>query len=63
VRLNSLTHGLRAEDSLLPGEDEQAFGRTPPGIPPPTRPTRSSRALLRRKNAPQFLAQSPHRQN
>jgi hypothetical protein len=25
VRLNSLTHGLRAEDSLLPGEDEQAF--------------------------------------
>ncbi len=25
VRLNSLTHGLRAHDALLPGEDEQAF--------------------------------------
>ena len=25
VRLNSLTHGLRAQDALLPGEDEQAF--------------------------------------
>ena len=25
VRLNSLTHGLCAEDALLPGEDEQAF--------------------------------------
>ncbi len=25
VRLNSLTHGLRAQDALLPGEDERAF--------------------------------------
>src|SRR5665811_978871 len=25
VRLNSLTHGLRAQDALLPGEDEKAF--------------------------------------
>ena len=25
VRLNSLTHGLRTQDALLPGEDEQAF--------------------------------------
>ena len=25
VRLNSLTHGLRTQDVLLPGEDEQAF--------------------------------------
>ncbi len=25
VRLNSLTHGLRTQDALLPGEDKQAF--------------------------------------